>query len=162
AMILDSQDRIREYTDKGWWGTQTLADLLSRNARRHPEMVALVYPPNRAELVGGAPLRPTYAELEQAVERLAGGLLAAGLEKDDSMMVQLPNTVELVCVYLAAARLGATVSPVPMQYRAHELRFTMRLVEPKAFITTTMFGGFDRLSMLQDLRPESPGLQTVI
>src|SRR5919108_6488676 len=108
-MILDSQDRIRDYTDKGWWGTQTFADLFLQNARRQPEMLALVDPPNRADLVGGEPLRLAYGELEQVVERLASGLLAAGIGKDDIMMVQVPNTVELVCVYLAAARLGTIV-----------------------------------------------------
>src|SRR5215207_8050435 len=131
-MILDSPDRIRDYTDKGWWGMQTLADLMFRNARSHPEMVALVDPSNRADLVSGAPERLTYRELAQVVEQLAGGLLAAGIEKDDIIMVQLPNTVELICIYLAAARLGAIVSPVPMQYRTHELRFIIRLVEPKS------------------------------
>ena len=44
--------------------------------------------------------RLTYAELKQLSDRLAGGLLEIGLGKDEILMVQLPNVVELVVVYL--------------------------------------------------------------
>jgi len=161
-MILSSTDRIREYTEKGWWGTETYVDLFLKNVQSTPERVAVVDPPNRAELTVGAPLRMTYSELKQAVDRLAGGLLEAGIRKDDIVMAQLPNIVELVVIYLAAARIGVIVSPLPVQYRTHELKMVMRLTEPKTFITTTNFGGFNYVEMVQGLRSEFSSVKTVI
>jgi acyl-CoA synthetase (AMP-forming)/AMP-acid ligase II len=161
-MILSPQDQIREYTEKGWWGTETLADLLLKNATATPTRVALVDPPNRLEFTGGEPQRLSYAELRAAVDHLAGSLLEAGIRKDDVIMVQLPNIAELVCVYLAAARLGVIVSPLPIQYRTHEMRQTMTLTEPKAFITTTNCGGYNHVEMVRGLQPEFPSLQTII
>ena len=64
-------------------------------------------------------------------------------------------------VYLAAARLGAIVSPLPVQYRSHELRQTMTIVEPKAFITAMQFANFNYAQMIDDLQLEFPGLQAI-
>lgn len=161
-MLLVSPKHIQAYTEQGLWGTDTLDDLFRRNAAATPGAVALIDPPNRAELAGGPPQRFTYAELADAVERLASGLLKLGLVKDDVLMVQLPNIVELPLVYLAAARLGLIVSPLPVQYRSHELRQTMKIAQPNAFITTTTFGGFNYVELVQHLQPEVPSLTNLI
>jgi acyl-CoA synthetase len=161
-MILSPESQIRDYTEKGWWGTDTYIDLFLKNVQKTPDAVAVVDPPNRTELTSGAPLRLTYTETKQAMDRLAGGLLEAGVKKDDIVMAQLGNTVELVMVYLAAARIGAIVSPLPIQYRTHELRQVIAITEPKAFITTTNFGGFNFVEMVRGLQPEFPSLKAVI
>jgi acyl-CoA synthetase (AMP-forming)/AMP-acid ligase II len=77
-------------------------------------------------------------------------------------MVQLPNTVEIVEVLLACARLGVICSPVPVQFRTHELRYVMPLLEPKAFVTCVEFGGHAHLDMIRGLQPDFPGLTTII
>ncbi|HBY95411.1 MAG: AMP-binding protein [Ardenticatenaceae bacterium] len=161
-MLLVSDEQIREYTERGWWGSDTVVDLLLRNVQSTSDAVAVVDPPNRAELVGGVPIRLTYDELRQAMNRLAGRLLDAGIKKDDVVMVQLPNIVELVCVYLAAARIGAIVSPLPVQYRTHELQQVMKITEPTAFVTTTNFGGFNFVKMVRAMQPEFPSLMTIL
>ncbi len=161
-MILTSADKIKEYTEKGWWGTDTLLDLFLRNVRATPDALALVDPPNRSAWTSGAPQRLTYRELDQASGWLAAGLQEAGLIKDDVIMVQLPNIVELAVVYLAANRIGAIVSPLPVQFRTHELKSVMAIAEPKAFITTTNFGGFDYVAMLQGMQSAFPEMKTII
>lgn len=110
----------------------------------------------------GEAKRLTYAALKQSSERLAGGLVEIGLRKDDLLMVQLPNVVELAVVYLAAARIGAIVSPLPVQYRKHELRQVMGVTEPRFFVTTSNFGGFDFVEMVGELQSEFPSLERII
>ena len=161
-MILTQANQIKEYTEKGWWGNDTLTTLFLKNAQATPNAIAVADPPNRPEFTVGEPLRLTYSELSRVVDQLAGGLLEAGVRQDDIVMVQLPNITELVCVYLAASRIGAIVSPLAVQYRSHELRMTMRLTEPKAFITTTSFGNFNYVEMVQGLASEFPSLKTII
>ena len=161
-MILESPERIAEYTDRGWWGDKTLADLFLENVRRTPEAVAVVDPPNRAALTPGEPQRLTYGELKTAADRLAKALLDAGAGRDDVVMVQLPNIVELVVVYLAAARIGAILTPLPVQFRTYELRHAIELTEPKVFITTSSFGDHDHVAMIRGLQPEFPAVQHVL
>ncbi len=73
-MILSPQEQIRDYTEKGWWGTETLADLFLKNASSTPGRVALVDPPNRAEFTNGQPRRLTYADLFTALEEASAAL----------------------------------------------------------------------------------------
>ena len=46
-MILSSEEMIQEYTDKGWWGKDTILDLFLKDVKNTPEAVAIVDPPNR-------------------------------------------------------------------------------------------------------------------
>ncbi len=161
-MILETAGLVTDYTQRGWWGTQTLADLFLDDVLRAPHALAVVDPPNRAGLAAGEPRRLTFAELKTVTDRLAMALIESGVGKDDVVMVQLPNVVELVVVYLACARIGAILTPLPVQFRTHELRQAMGLTEPKVFVTAGSFGGHDHVEMVQGLRPEFSSLRHVI
>jgi acyl-CoA synthetase (AMP-forming)/AMP-acid ligase II len=161
-MILGSKERIREYTEKGWWGTETLYDLFLRNVAGSSNALAVVDPPNRSEIAGGQPQRLTYEELQQTVDRLATVLIKQNVRKDDIIAVQLPNIVELVVVYLAAARIGAIVSPFPAQYREFELEQLVNFVEAKTFITSARIGKHQHASMVVNLRPLLPSLTSIL
>ncbi len=161
-MILSPDDQVLEYTARGWWGERTLIDLFLDNVEHSADATAVVDPPNRAALTPGEPLRLTYAAAKTATDRLADALLEAGVGKDDVVMVQLPNIVELVLTYLACARIGAILSPLPVQFRTHELRHVIGLTEPKVFITTRSFGEHDYVAMVRSLQPEFPSVRHVI
>lgn len=158
-MILDTPERIRTFTEQGWWGDETIVDLFLANAEATPDRPAVADPPNRAEFTAGRPRRLSYAELRDEVDRLASALLAGGVGRDQVVMIQLPNVVELVIAYLAIGRIGAIASPLPVQYRSHELRQTMEVVRPVAFLTTTDVNGFDHAAMVESLRDETPWLR---
>lgn len=144
-------DLIARFHAAGWWGEATLYDLFAANAARAPERLAVIDPPNRPELVGGAALRLSYAALDARVRQLAVRLLQQGLTRGDIVIAQLPNIAEYVILYLAAARLGLVLSPVPMQYRGHELGHIVALAEPAAFITVAGFRGADYASLALQL-----------
>src|SRR5660397_157474 len=95
AVILHSQETIDRYTAAGFWGDRTLLDIFDDSAKAHPDRPAVMDPPDRPNLTGMEPETVTYAELSQAVNAIATALLRAGLQKDDVVMVQLPNTWEL-------------------------------------------------------------------
>jgi len=161
-MILDSESRIREFTQKGWWGTETVTDIFKKNAYQRPQAEALIDPPNRKTLAGGTPKRLTYEQMDEAVDNLALRLLELEVKKDDIIMVQLPNVVELAICYFAVARVGAIISPIPVQYRKHELRYTMGHLEPKVFVTVRNFNNFDYLQQALEVKNEMPFLRHLI
>ncbi len=161
-MILASVERIREYTEKGYWGEKTLLDCFFEHAAKNPERVALVDPPNKEQLVGLPPERLTYAELARAVDAVATALVEMGLQKDDVVVVQMPNTWELAMLYLAVCRAGGIISPLPVQWRAREFEYIARLTEAKAFITVGEFRGFKHAQMAKDLESALPHLKQII
>ena len=148
-MIAGAEEKRARYRASGWWGDQTLGSMFLRNAATHPDRAALVDAPNRADFAFGEQQRLTYRQMLAEVERLAGALVAAGIGKDDVLLVQLPNLSELVNLYFAAALIGAVISPAAVQYRSHELSGMIGVVKPKAFICATQVKGCDHVTTIQ-------------
>jgi acyl-CoA synthetase (AMP-forming)/AMP-acid ligase II len=140
-MVPFSRDQIARHTEQGAWGTTTLDDIFRANAAATPDRLALIDPPNRTRFTDGSSARYTYLELDRKVAAVAGALRDAGIEQDDVVVVQLPNTTDLVVLYLAVARIGAVISPLPVQYGAHELDFVVGHLRPRLFVTTGNFKG---------------------
>lgn len=161
-MQLRSPDVIKQYTDNGSWGTETFASVFKRNVERHPDAIAVVDPLNRAEVTDGEFQRLTYATMAARIGRLANVLMAHGVGNDTIIAAQLPNTVELVELYIAAAQLGAIISPFPWQYREYELEMLVPFIEATHVITCTRIGKHEHAAMFAALRPKLPSVQTIL
>lgn len=151
-MIFHTQDHIDTYTANGWWGTQTIYDLWAAQAAAYADARCVSDPLNRADFTDGAPQTWTYAEMDGLAGRLAAVLTNHGIGKDDVVAVMLPNIGELVAVYVAAARVGAIVSPLPVQFGTHELVQLGNFVGAKALVTTSKMG-------VRNLAAEAVGVQ---
>lgn len=159
-MFLTPKERIVDYEACGWWSGRSVDAMFQEVAAAGGDTLALVDPPNRAALDGQAPERLSWTALKDRVERVAGALLAAGVGKDDVVVAQLPNTVDAVALVLACARLGAIISPVVMQYRAHELGHILGLTNPKAVVTVATFAGHAHGAMMETL--VAPGTKVLL
>ena len=105
-------------------GLGGFAGALARTAARSPDRLAVVDDAGRI----------TYAELDELVDRVAGGLWTRGVGPGDVVTSQLPNCIEAVALCLAANRIGAVHNPVVTIYRAHEIDFICRQARPAAFV----------------------------
>ena len=76
--------------------------LLPRHARYRPDHLAVVFEDHRL----------TFRQFNARVNRLAHALLAAGLAKGDKVATVLPNCLEQLEVYWAAAKTGLVVVPM--------------------------------------------------
>ena len=165
-MILVPESRITEFTERGWWGTRTLWDLFVANLQAQPEAEAVVDAPNRADFAHGTPRRLTWAQLGSEVDRLCALLTEQGIARDEVLALQMPNCVEQFMVYLACARLGIVVTPVPVQYREHEMAHILDHAQAVAAATFTRIGtaaaGHAAAAMYVELQRTHPGLRCVI
>ncbi|MEO5373219.1 MAG: AMP-binding protein [Alphaproteobacteria bacterium] len=78
-----------------------IGTLLPRHARFRPDHLAVVF----------GDLRLSYRQFNQRVNRLCNALLAEGLVKGDKLATILPNCLEQLELYWAAARTGIVVVP---------------------------------------------------
>jgi long-chain acyl-CoA synthetase len=79
-----------------------IGTLLPRHARYRGDHPALIV----------ADRRLSYRELNAYVNRLANALLGAGLKKGDKFATVLPNCLELMAAYWAAAKTGLVIVPM--------------------------------------------------
>jgi acyl-CoA synthetase (AMP-forming)/AMP-acid ligase II len=152
-LITSDQQRIQTLSSSGSWGTDTLHGLLARHASARPTRLAAKDQPNREQLTGDPPLALNWAELERASEALARQLQNLGVGEDDRLVVQLPNVVELLVVYYAVSKIGAIVSPVPVQYSSHELQSVSNTLNPAALITLERFRDSDLATAARQALP---------
>ena len=81
----------------------------------------------------------TYAELSQAVQRLAGALAARGVGKGDRVLLRLPNTPDFIVSWLAILHRGAiAVATVPLLHE-REMEKILRDAEIKTAIVESGF-----------------------
>ncbi len=98
-------------------------------AERAPNLDTLLrrtvaaYPDNDA-LVSGEQ-RISYAELDDAVEQVAGNLAGMGVGKGDRVAILLGNRPEFLYVNLACARLGAIAVPMNVRQRRPENEYAL-------------------------------------
>ncbi len=137
------EELVREYRRLGWWSDTRITDLFDAAARSAASQLAVLDPPNRDVLVGGSPLRLTFKDVADLADGYALRLLELGLGRDDILVTQLPNIAEYPALYLAALRLGIIVSPVPMQFRRHELEQIVDLTGARATLTVRALKGAD-------------------
>ncbi|MBV1915709.1 MAG: acyl--CoA ligase [Pseudomonadales bacterium] len=162
-MIFASQTDIDHYTARGDWGTETFLDRFRSNAAEKPDVIALIDPPNKMDLVGYPEERITYSELVTRVDALATALIEQHqVGKDDIIVVQLPNTMELIITYMAITRVGAVFAPMPVQWRNSELEYIAGLTEAKIMITVEKFGRFNHVAMAQKCQANLPALTKII
>ena len=81
--------------------------------------------------------RYTYAEMTEAVARLAGGLRALGVAKGDRVIIYMPMIPQAAMAMLACARLGAIHSVVFGGFAAHELATRIDDAKPKAILSAS-------------------------
>jgi long-chain acyl-CoA synthetase len=94
----------------------TLIDDLYAHAEARGDQTALIH--------GGE--RLSHSELLDRVERLAGGLRAAGLTAGDAVALLLPNSLAFVAGFLAITGIGAVAVPLNPQFKQDELDFYFR------------------------------------
>ena len=154
---LHPPERVAEYVGRGWWTGETLDGLFRDTVAERGDAPAIADPANRADLLGSPPRRLTWSELDGEVTALAVWLLDLGLRRGDVLGVQLPNTVELAEAYLAAWSIGVVVSPLPMQFREHEVGEAARQAAFRAFLTVPDLAGRSPAAEVHALRDRLPG-----
>ena len=76
----------------------------------------------------------TYADLHEAVVRLAGELVAFGINPGDAVALSLANGPAMVLAFLAVVAAGAAAAPLNPGYTAAEFRSYLEDLRPRAML----------------------------
>ena len=93
-------------------------------------------------------------------------MLELGIRRDAVLLMQLPNCVEQFVVYMACARMGVVVTPVPTQYRENEHDHILQRTCAAAVVTFTRIGkpvgGHASAEMFAQMQARHPQLGHIL
>ncbi len=101
-----------------------LSDCLHATAQRFADNEALVF----------AEQRLTWEEVDRRVDRLAGALLALGVQRGERIGIVCSNRPEYILTYLAAARVGAILAGFNIQHTLREIADLAAIVQPSVIV----------------------------
>jgi long-chain acyl-CoA synthetase len=106
-----------------------IGTLFARHARYRPNHQAVVFEEHRL----------TWREFNKRINRLANTLLKRGIKKGDKIATLLPNCLELLEIYWAAAKTGAVVVPLSTMLLPNALRTLLRDSDSVLVFTNSSF-----------------------
>ncbi len=143
---------VQRYNHFRWWYGLPLGDVLDRAADVLPDKEAFVDDQTRL----------SFAQARDMADRLALGLVEAGIKPLDRVLVQLPNWNEFVYVYFGLQKLGAIPVVLIDRYRQFEIEHLGRLSGATAWIGPVEYKKTDYRPIIQDVLAAALDLQTAI
>jgi benzoate-CoA ligase family protein len=87
-------------------------EFITRPAQAHPDRLAIL----------GVEQRCTYAGIRSGVNRVAQALRDSGCRPGDRVLLVLPDSLEFIAAFFAAAKIGAVAVPVNSMARSSDYR----------------------------------------
>jgi crotonobetaine/carnitine-CoA ligase len=115
-------------------GDRTVRDLFEERVALYGDREFLVF-----EDRSGAIERYTYREFDDRVNRVANGLLAENIARDEKIIVHLPNCPAFLITWFALAKIGAVMVPTNTAYSAAEMQYVLNFSDATTVITEPSF-----------------------
>ena len=153
GVTYPTRERADAALASGSWIESTVGDALRKTAQAHPQRMAFI----------GDDRSVTFAELDEATERLGAALLELGLAPGDRAIFQLGTTVETVIVLLACFKAGIVpVCSLP-QHREIEIGQLSELSGARGYFVQGDFSArFDLPAFAETMMTRHPTLQHLV
>lgn len=135
------------YCDLGVWTQSTIGQKLHEVALRFPEADAVV------SVEGSV----SYRELDERTDRIAAGLVCAGLTPGDAVLLQVGNSIETVVAWYAIIKSGAIPVATLLMHRAHEIGQIGGIVEARAHLVDASYPKSDLVAFSRKMAGQSGG-----
>ena len=107
-------------------------------------------------------LRWTYQDFYTRVQRLASGLLAAGLKPLDRLGLWSPNYAEWILVQYATAEIGVVLVNINPAYRTHELAYALNQSGCRFLIAAPSYLTSNYQAMVASVQDQTPELERTV
>ncbi|MDZ4230350.1 MAG: class I adenylate-forming enzyme family protein [Dehalococcoidales bacterium] len=146
-----TRQQIESFVKNGVWKT-TISSLWDRNAGEYPLLPA----------IADTTQEYTWAEALTWIDRVALGLIEMGMQRDEVLMAQLPNSVELHLLRVACEKAGILCLPVLTNMRESEIKYIAGYTDAAALVISDEFRGFNYTDMVSRIRDELPKLKHIL
>jgi len=145
-------EAVDRYRSAGLWGSLSIPEEFHLVAAADPDRLAVVAEEGAL----------TYAELDDATDRLASGLRALGLARGGRVIVQATNRLKTVVVWYGLLKAGLIPVCTLPAHRGHEIGSISRRVQAVAHLVECSPTGFDLLAFAVEQTAEHPTMRTIL
>lgn len=110
-----------------------LSDKVRAMAESHPDEAAVI------EVGGVEPVTTTWRELQDEADRVSQLLLELGVQKGESVAMQLPNWKEFVAITLGTVQIGAVATPIMPVFGPRETTMTLSRSRARVVFLPNLF-----------------------
>jgi 2,3-dihydroxybenzoate-AMP ligase len=137
------------YREKGYWEDRTLARVWEEYCRQYGPRIAVIDGETHA----------SYADIDARATNLALNLLDLGIRPRDSLIVQLPNRLPFVYLYLALQKIGALPVMALPAHRHLEISQFVQISQAVGCVMPDRHRDFDFCALVNRIRKEQPQLR---
>src|SRR6266567_3392798 len=137
------------YRAKGYWEDRTIASVWEDCCRLYADRIAVV--DGESEI--------SYAQLNASATNLALNLLDLGIKPLDRLVLQLPNRIQFVYLYLALQKIGAIPVMALPAHRYLEISQFVAIAGATGCIMPNKHREFDFRELLRRIRKEQAQLK---
>ena len=105
--------------------------MLEKAARRYGKKTAVVMDDRRL----------SYAQLDEASNKIANALLGMGVKKGDRVAMLLSNSPEFAAIYFGVVKIGGIAAPLDTKYKLAELGSLLNDSQPRVVVAESPFLG---------------------
>lgn len=116
-----TEELVRRYVAAGFWTPDYPVDFWRRNARERPERSAIAAPDGRY----------SWKEAVNRIDQFTAGLIDDGWRRDDVLVLQAPNSAELLLLRLACEAAGIVTALVPFTFSRAEIGAIIEQLGPR-------------------------------
>ena len=124
----------------------TLGQMLDQTVAKFPDNDAIVYVDRNFRL--------SYRQFQQAVDDLAKGLMALGVQKGEKVAIWATNIPNWIILQFATAKIGAILLTVNINYKRAEIEYLLGQSETENLFLIDGYQDTDYVSTIYDLIPE--------
>ena len=143
------QEFAARYRAKGYWEDCTIASVWEECSRRYASRVAVIDGDTSA----------TYGQIDARATNLALNLLDVGIKPLDRLIVQLPNKIQFVYLYLALQKIGALPVMALPAHRYLEISQFAAIAGAVACVMPDRHRDFDFRDLVRRVKAEQPSLK---
>ena len=126
------------------------------------DAIADRYPTTDAVVSLHQNVRMTYAQLKEATDLFARGLIALGVRHGDRVGIWSTNSLEWIVAQFATPKIGAILVNVNPAYRTSELHYALAQSGVSVLLTQIAYKTSAYLEMIAAVRADLPILRTIV
>ena len=128
-----------------WDDSVTLGQVHDIAARQFGERECLMF----------ADQRWSFSAVKAEIDRVAKGLIEAGVESGEPVCLWLGNCPEFVFAFYAVAKIGAVPVPINSRFRSSDMSYVLEQSDATTLIFAAVTERTDYLAMVREVLPES-------